>query len=265
MLGKKAQTTSVLHATKSDVVNQKCSKWNMWKISTIFAPAYSTRNTPCLVNNFEMKKAFSVYIVSYLALLALMLMLLAIYPKPELHLTLNAYHTDICDTFFKLYSKLAEWPLYVLGLIPIFFKKYRLTLFYAICEVSGGLVVWILKRLFSAPRPISVFTELPDLTLPLVEGVKMHHSNSFPSGHTFTFFTFFTCCTLLLAYRLGQRNQIKWSLRYLWLLLPLLFAILGGYSRIYLSQHFLSDVCAGSVIGVIIPCLMYRFIGNKFF
>lgn len=210
-----------------------------------------------------MKKAFSVYGIAYLALIVLMLVLLAIYPKPELHLMLNANHADTCDTFFKLYSKLAEWPLYVLALIPVFLKKTRLTLFYAICEVSGGLVIWILKKMFSAPRPVSVFAELPDMTLPLVDGVKMHHSNSFPSGHTFTFFIFFTCSALLLAYILGQRASQKWSLRYLWLLLPLLLATLGGYSRIYLSQHFLSDVCVGSIIGVATPCLLFYFWGNK--
>src|SRR3712207_7932032 len=33
--------------------------------------------------------------------------------------------------------------------------------------------------------------------------------------------------------------------------------VLGGYSRIYLSQHFLSDVLGGSLIGFIIPCLMF--------
>jgi membrane-associated phospholipid phosphatase len=33
-------------------------------------------------------------------------------------------------------------------------------------------------------------------------------------------------------------------------LLLLLLAVLVGYSRIYLSQHFLADVVAGSFIGV---------------
>ena len=210
-----------------------------------------------------MKKAFSVYGLAYLALLALMLVLLATFPKLELHLMLNRWHSSICDVFFKSFSKLAEWPLYVLALIPLFRKKVRLTLFYVLCELSGGIGTWVLKKLFSAPRPVSVFESYPDLTLPLVEGVKMHHSNSFPSGHTSTFFVFFTCCALLMAFQLGQRASQKWSPRYLLLLLPLLLAALGGYSRIYLSQHFLSDVCMGSVIGFITPCLMFYFGKNK--
>jgi membrane-associated phospholipid phosphatase len=41
------------------------------------------------------------------------------------------------------------------------------------------------------------------------------------------------------------------------------FAALGAYSRIYLSQHFLSDVCVGSIIGVVTPLLMFYFFGQK--
>jgi membrane-associated phospholipid phosphatase len=40
-------------------------------------------------------------------------------------------------------------------------------------------------------------------------------------------------------------------------------AALGAYSRVYLSQHFLSDVCMGSVIGFVTPCLMFYFGKNK--
>jgi membrane-associated phospholipid phosphatase len=42
-------------------------------------------------------------------------------------------------------------------------------------------------------------------------------------------------------------------------LLLLALAALGGYSRIYLSQHFLSDVCVGSMIGFIIPFVVFYF------
>ena len=34
-------------------------------------------------------------------------------------------------------------------------------------------------------------------------------------------------------------------------------AILVGYSRIYLSQHFFEDVYAGSIIGVVITIIVY--------
>jgi membrane-associated phospholipid phosphatase len=43
----------------------------------------------------------------------------------------------------------------------------------------------------------------------------------------------------------------------------LVIAALGGYSRVYLSQHFLSDVCVGSIIGFLTPCLLFYIGRNK--
>jgi membrane-associated phospholipid phosphatase len=97
--------------------------------------------------------------------------------------------------------------------------------------------------------------------------VDLHHSNSFPSGHASTFFVFCTCCVLLLAYRYGQRarqnSQESCILPCVLAVLLVAFAALGAYSRIYLSQHFLSDVCVGSIIGVVTPLLMFYFFGQK--
>ena len=213
-----------------------------------------------------MKKALLLYVVAYLLMLAFVLGLLYEYPKLELHMMLNAHHTSFADTFFKYYTVLAEWPLYVLGLLPLLCKKYRITLFILISEVSSGILVQILKHIFFAPRPASVF-ENSDYVLPVVEGVSLHHSNSFPSGHTSTFFVFATCCALLMAYQYTQRfrhkNLMTWILFNMSMLALLMFAALGGYSRIYLSQHFLSDVCVGSIIGIFTPCLVFCFGRNK--
>ena len=217
-------------------------------------------------NKLVVKKTLSVYGIVYLVLLIAMLTLLYAYPKLELHLMLNACHTGFGDVFFRYYSILAEWPLYIIGLLPLLWKEKRLTLFYALCELSGGVVVQILKHLFHADRPIVAFEHHQDMLLPLVEGVELHHSNSFPSGHTSTFFVFFTCLALLLVYRYMQKGQQEaWGRRmrlHLSLIALLVLAALGGYSRIYLSQHFLSDVCVGSIIGIATPCLMLWFGGR---
>lgn len=215
-----------------------------------------------------MKRLLSVYAIAYFVLLTVVLGLLYAYPKVELHLLLNACHSDAQDVFFKYFSMLAEWPLYVLALLPLFWKKKTITLFYALSELSGAVVVQIMKHLFSAQRPIVVFENYPDAVLPLVEGVRLHHSNSFPSGHTSTFFVFFTCCAIVLAYRYmqnaRQHTRRTWVAFNLALLGLLALAAVGGYSRIYLSQHFLSDVCVGSIIGVVMPCLVFYFGRNKF-
>lgn len=213
-----------------------------------------------------MKKYFPIYGIAYAVLLCVMVLMLCLYPKAELHLMLNSCHTPLGDTFMRLYSQLAEWPLYVIAALPLVFKRWRLTVWYAASELVSATVVWVLKQLFHAPRPAAYFENIPDAVLPVVEGVRLHHSNSFPSGHTATFFVFFTFCALLLAHyytthESGRRFSATW--RRLAMLLLLVMAALGGYSRIYLSQHFLSDVCVGSIIGVIVPTVIFALFSNR--
>ena len=196
-----------------------------------------------------MKKIIAVYGIAYLVLLMVVLGLQYVYPKPELHLLLNSYHTSLQDTFFKYYSMLAEWPLYILALLPILWKKIQMTIFFALCELSGGAVLQILKHLIST------------------DGVSMHHSNSFPSGHASTFFVFCTCCALILAYHYSLKSKKEYHRNFFLITLSMLtlfvLATLGAYSRIYLSQHFLSDVCMGSIIGFVTPFLVFYFGRDK--
>lgn len=213
-----------------------------------------------------MKKLLSIYCFGYLILLTVVLVLLCMYPKLELHLMLNAVHTHFLDTFFKYYTMMAEGPLYVLALLPILWKQIRMTLFFALSELTGGGVLQLMKHLISTDRPVSLFEHYQGAVLPLVPGVDMHYSNSFPSGHASTFFVFYTCCALVLAYHYRQQGKGQTS-KCLVCSLPLLsllmLAVLGAYSRVYLSQHFLSDACVGSIIGFVTPFLLFFFAGNR--
>ena len=83
-------------------------------------------------------KTVSVYIVGYFVLLATILGMMYAYPKPELHMLVNSLHTSFLDTFFKYLSVLAEWPLYVLALLPLLWKRFKFPLFFAVCELSGA-------------------------------------------------------------------------------------------------------------------------------
>lgn len=214
-----------------------------------------------------MFKTLSVYFVAIFVLLMVVFGLQCLYPKTELHLLLNSYHTSILDTFFKYYSMMAEGLLYVLEQLPLLWKKIRLTIFFALCELSGGSLLQILKHTISAERPVSVFENDHNMILPLVQGVDMHYGNSFPSGHASTFFVFFTCCAFYLAYRYKlkghQNNRSTWTLFCITMLSFFVFATLGAYSRIYLSQHFLSDVCVGGIIGFVTPCLIFYYGRHK--
>lgn len=208
-----------------------------------------------------------VYVITYLVLLMVILGLMYAYPKPELHMLLNSYHSSLQDTFFKYYSMLAEWPLYAIALLPLLWKKVKMAIFFAMCELTGGSILQILKHIISTDRPVSVFEHYAYMDLPLVQGVTMHHGNSFPSGHASTFFMFCTCCVIIQAYSYIQRDRPyslgKKILFNTMLIALLVVAAVGAYSRVYLSQHFLADVCVGSVIGFITPFMMYLLLWNK--
>ena len=205
-----------------------------------------------------MKKSFIIYAVAYLALLAYACWLLYSYP--------NSHHTEVLDLFFKYSTVLAEWPIYILALVPLLFRMKRIVIFFFICEISSAIIVQILKHIIKADRPARVFEHCQGVVLPVVQGVHLHHSNSFPSGHSATFFVFFTCCALLLAsyfHNTGRHGYKAWLPAAAAMLLLLSLAALGAYSRIYISQHFLADVCMGSIIGFSVPCLLYYFYGNR--
>ena len=76
----------------------------------------------------------------------------------------------------------------------------------------------------------------------------MRKVHSFPSGHATTAFAM----ALIMAYII---NRKAWSV-----ILPLL-ALIAGYSRVYLAQHFPTDIFAGMCIGIvssILSLLIYR-------
>ena len=56
------------------------------------------------------------------------------------------------------------------------------------------------------------------------------------------------------------RNQILFDVT---LVALLVLAVMGAYSRVYLSQHFLSDVCVGSIIGFTMPWVVFYYSREK--
>ena len=109
----------------------------------------------------------------------------------------------------------------------------------------------VFKRVLfdGTPRPKKYFEEL-NIPLEFIEGVKVHHWNSFPSGHTITVFSW---CTLLF---LVVENR-----RCFYLFFPI--SVLVSFSRIYLLQHFLIDIIAGALIGLFLATLTF-YLGNKY-
>ncbi len=71
--------------------------------------------------------------------------------------------------------------------------------------------------------------------------------SSFPSGHTTSVFAL----AVLLALNTSDKRI---SLIYL------ITAVITGYSRIYLGQHFLADVTTGALIGTLSALVVYWYL-----
>jgi membrane-associated phospholipid phosphatase len=135
-------------------------------------------------------------------------------------------------------------------LVVALWKKYSYSLltFAALNLILVAGVVQTLKRIiyFDAYRPAKFIGH--DL-LYLIPGVDIHTDNSFPSGHTTAAFAFFAFVSLLFHHK-------KWVQ-----VACLIMAALAGYSRMYLSQHFLEDVVAGASIGLTCFLITYLIVG----
>ena len=203
--------------------------------------------------------------LSLMLLVALGLALLYI-PKGELHLLLCDLHTPARDIFYRYYTHVAEWFPYVLCVLLLIFSRIGDGVLAASGLAFSALTTQLFKHIINAPRPVTWFAaNMPDVQLPLVDGVQMNYWFSFPSGHTTSFFALFFALSIIAGNYLAEKRLVSVATQVLFFLL----AALGGYSRIYLSQHFALDVFAGTLVGILITLLSYailhRYEGQKWY
>ena len=189
-----------------------------------------------------------------LALLIVLAQLLI--PKAQLHLQLCQPHTAFLDTIIPLVTNLVDWLPYVTVVLLLFYRA-GWAIFLASNLLLSTLIVQPIKHIVHAPRPLTWFAEnMPDISLPLVEGVSMNHWLSFPSGHTTTFFVlFFTLSIIMCDENIKGKNILSF--------ICFLCATFGAYTRIYLSQHFALDIFAGILIAVVSTLILYYFLVLK--
>ena len=205
-------------------------------------------------------KENAIFIGLSLILVAVLGLALLYIPQGELHLLLCDRHTPARDIFYRYYTHVAEWFPYVVCVGLLLFSSIGNGVFASSAMILSALSTQVLKHIINAPRPVTWFEMfMPETQLPLVEGVKMNLWFSFPSGHTTSFFALaFVACILFTSH--PRIPRLASSLAQI-----VLFALatLGGYSRIYLSQHFAKDVFAGILVGTLITIVCYA-IFNRF-
>ena len=196
------------------------------------------------------------FLVPTLVLALVLGIALLLVPKAELHLALCQPHTALLDKLVPLFTNLVDWLPYLSVLLLLFYRAGWAT-FLASNLLLTTLIVQPIKHIVNAPRPLTWFAEhMPDLTLPLVDGVRMNLWLSFPSGHTATFFAlFFSLSVICCAQNIKGKNILSF--------LCFLCATFGAYTRIYLSQHFALDIFAGILIATLSTILLYYFLVLK--
>jgi membrane-associated phospholipid phosphatase len=150
---------------------------------------------------------------------------------------LNPWHNRVLDYFFIYYTNLGDGFFCVtIALLLFIFKKKYLSLMAFSSYAISGIIAQVLKYFILEARPALY---LKDSTyMYFIEGVTLHNLHAFPSGHTASAFA------LAGVLSFSTKNK-KYSTLFLTL------AILVGYSRIYLGQHFIDDVVVGSVLGFV--------------
>lgn len=200
-------------------------------------------------------KQNAVFIALSLILIAVLGLALIYIPKDQLHLLLCNRHTPARDIFYRYYTHVAEWFPYVVCIAVLLFGRIGDGVFASAAMLLSALFTQIVKHIVVAPRPFTWFSEhFPSIQLPMVDGVKMNLWYSFPSGHTTSFFALAFVASILITSKLSGSSRSSSCLVQLVLVL---LATLGGYSRIYLSQHFALDVFAGALVGTLITLICY--------
>ncbi|ACF13134.1 phosphoesterase PA-phosphatase related [Chloroherpeton thalassium ATCC 35110] len=178
------------------------------------------------------------YIQLYALFLAIGFALTTFIPKGDLELAVNANHQPLADTFFKYVTNLGDGLILAFAAMALLFIRYYYAFVLVIISSVHGILIHLFKKVWfpGTLRPKAFFEDLADLHF--VEGVKVHSHNTFPSGHTATIFALTVFLALII-------NKKSWSLALI------LVAVLVGFSRVYLMQHFFFDVYVGSMVGVL--------------
>ncbi|MBO0931172.1 phosphatase PAP2 family protein [Fibrella aquatilis] len=176
---------------------------------------------------------FSVYLVLLVVVGGLMLA----YTKEQLIRFVNDHNSPPGDALFPYLTYLGDGAfVVVLGVLLLVINRPVGGMVLVSFAISGLISLFLKLVVFPERlRPLRYF-EHSNWEYHIIKDLKINEYNSFPSGHTTSAFALFVLLGLLWRHK-------AWN--WLWLL-P---AVVAGYSRVYLFQHFVEDAFAGSLIG----------------
>jgi undecaprenyl-diphosphatase len=190
-------------------------------------------------------------------------------------LTLAAYAFGVFrfDLFVSLLIRRQDHPVFAAlmtavsflgdGWVPVFMvfvvaaicalKRKWIEATFVIATLSSGILAGMLKTIIGRPRP-------PGFTFSPMDLFQSFNQYAYPSGHVLFFVVFF-----------GFVAYLSWKflcglLRWIVLSVCIILIVLIGPSRIYLGEHWVSDVIGSYLIGtfwLIILILLYQLVLHK--
>ena len=187
-------------------------------------------------------------------MLSACLLTLLLTEKIPLQLATNQLNLPILDLLMPYITMLGD-GLFVLliGVLFLLFINPRTGWLIVISYLFSSLIVQFSKHVLfpEAMRPYFYLKAIPEFHA--IPGFLYYEFNSFPSGHTASAFALAT----LLSFSVKDNSLKSVGL--------LLGACLVGFSRTYLSQHFLVDITFGSIVGVLSVYLLQSAIPKTWF
>jgi len=196
-------------------------------------------------------RQIKLFFILYLILLVACLVIKVMFTRQDIYFAVNGWHPGWADALFPYITDLGNgWAVIILSAILALFN-YRAAFLMATSWGVTSIVAQIIKHLVNAPRPKLFFHDQLS-RIHFIKGLYMDRLGSFPSGHTVTAFS----AAVVAAYLIKNKS---------WNVFFLLTAIIIGFSRMYLSEHFFEDVVGGSVTGVIITVIWLAWLDRKKF
>jgi lipopolysaccharide/colanic/teichoic acid biosynthesis glycosyltransferase len=194
-----------------------------------------------------------VFFSLYLAFILLLLGFLNSFEKIEGHKLINSNWSELQDSIFPFVTYIGDGAMAGLVILVLLFYKLRFAFMAMVSfALSAGITQFLKLKIFpNSDRPfLEMWEYFHSGDGHLVADVIMRRGNSFPSGHTTSAFSIFCLLTLI--------TNKKWLGAVFFLL-----AALAGFSRVYLSQHFVEDVLLGSLIGTGVTLIVVSLFQSK--
>lgn len=151
----------------------------------------------------------------------------------------NNLRSNFLDFIMNLLTHLGDVYIFILIVALIYWtidKKFAYK--FALAFIASAAINTTLKNIFNRPRPFKEgLTSVSSET----------HGSSFPSGHSQASGVMFYS----LNNEYGKKNKIVKTYAYI-----ILFLV--PFTRMYLGQHYLTDVLFGSIIGILVSILMFK-------